>query len=46
MQLSNAESHAIGVKPDQGIDGAIAKIVFDKCVEKIDMFISLIILLC
>ena len=34
VQLSKAESHTIGIKPDHGIDDAIAKIVFDKCVEK------------
>ena len=33
MQLLNAESHAIGIKPVHGIDDAIAKFVFDKCVE-------------
>ena len=44
MQLFNAESHAIGIKSVHGIDDAIAKLVFDKCVEKMDMYISLIIL--
>ena len=44
MQLFNAESHAIGIKPVHGIDDAIAKFIFDKCVEKMDMYISLIIL--
>ena len=44
MQLFNAESHAIGIKPVHGINDAIAKFVFDKCVEKMDMYISLIIL--
>ena len=44
MQLFNAESYAIGIKPVHGIDDAIAKFVFDKCVEKMDMYISLIIL--
>ena len=39
----NAESHAIGIKPVHGIDDAIAKFVFDKCVEKMDIYISLII---
>ena len=34
MQLFNAESHAIGIKPVHGIDDEIAKFVFDKCVEK------------
>ena len=34
VQLFNAESHAIGIKPVHGIDDAIAKFVFDKCVEK------------
>ena len=34
MQLSNAESHAIRIKPVHGIDDAIAKFVFDKCVKK------------
>ena len=34
MQLFNAESHAIGIKPVHGIDEAIAKFVFDKCIEK------------
>ena len=29
-----AESHAIGINPVHGIDDAIAKFVFDKCVEK------------
>ena len=33
MQLFNAESNAIGIKPVHGIDDAIAKFVFDKCVE-------------
>ena len=33
MQLFNAESHAIGIKPVHGIDDAIAKFVFDKCVK-------------
>ena len=32
--LFNAESHAIGIMPVHGIDDAIAKFVFDKCVEK------------
>ena len=40
----NAESHAIGIKPVHGIDDAIAKFVFDKSVEKMDIYISLIIL--
>ena len=43
MQLFNAESHAIGIKPVHGIDDVIAKFVFDDCVEKKDMNISLII---
>ena len=34
MQLFNAESHAIGIKPVHGIDDAKANFVFDKCVEK------------
>ena len=34
VRLFNAESHAIGIKPVHGIDDAIAKFVFDKCVEK------------
>ena len=34
VQLFNAESHAIGIKPVHGIDDAIAKFVFDKCVEQ------------
>ena len=34
VQLFNAESHAIGIKPVHGIDDAIAKYVFDKFVEK------------
>ena len=42
VQLFNAESHAIGIKPDHGIDDAIAKYVFDKFVKEMDM--SLIIL--
>ena len=29
----NAESHTNGIKPVHGIDDAIAKFVFDKCVE-------------
>ena len=33
VQLFNAESHAIGIKPVHGTDDAIAKFVFDKCVE-------------
>ena len=33
VQLLNAESHTIGIKPAHGIDDAIAKFVFDKCVE-------------
>ena len=33
MQLFNAENHAIGIKPVHGIDDAIAKFVFDKCVK-------------
>ena len=44
VQLFNAESHAIVLKPVHGIDDAIAKFVFDKCGEKMDMYISLIIL--
>ena len=34
VQLFSAESHAIGINPVHGIDDAIAKFVFDKCVEK------------
>ena len=34
VQLFNAESHAIGIQPVHGIYDAIAKFVFDKCVEK------------
>ena len=34
MQLFNAESHAIGIKPVHGIDDEIEKFVFDKFVEK------------
>ena len=34
MQLFNAESRAIRIKPVLGFDDAIAKFVFDKCVEK------------
>ena len=30
MQLFNAESNAIGIKPVHGIDNAITKYVFDK----------------
>ena len=41
MQLFNAESHAIGIKPVHGTDDVIAKSVFDKFVEKMDMFMSL-----
>ena len=45
VQLFNAESHAIGIKPVHGIDDAIAKYVFDKFVEKkMEMYMSLIIL--
>ena len=45
MQLFYAESHAIEIMIVYGIDDAIAKFVFDKCVEKkMDMYISLIIL--
>ena len=33
VQLFNAESHSIGIKPIRGIDDAIAKFVFDKCVK-------------
>ena len=43
MQLFNAESHAIVIKPVHGIDDAIAKYIFVKCVEKKDMYMSLII---
>ena len=34
MQLFNAESHAIGIKPVHGIDDAIAKYIFDKFVKR------------
>ena len=34
VQLFNAESHAIGIKPVHRIDDVIEKLVFDKCVEK------------
>ena len=34
VQLFNAESNTIGIKPVHGIDDAIAKYVFDKFVEK------------
>ena len=44
VQLLDAESHAIEIMLVHGIDDAIAKFVFDKCVEKMDMYISLIIL--
>ena len=33
VQLFNSESHVIGIKSVHGIDDAIAKFVFDKCVE-------------
>ena len=42
VQLFNAESHAIGIKPVHGICDAIAKYAFDKIVKEMDM--SLIIL--
>ena len=44
MQLFNAESQANGINPVPEIDDMIAKFVFDKCVGKMDMYISLIIL--
>ena len=44
VQLFNAESHAIVIKPVHGIDDVSARFVFDKCVEKMNMYISLIIL--
>ena len=44
MQIFIVESHAIGIKPVHGIDDAIAKFVFDKVVEKMDMYMYLIIL--
>ena len=44
MQLFSAESHAIGIKPVHGSDDAIAKYVFDKFGQKMDMCMSLIIL--
>ena len=34
VQLFNAESHAIGIKPVRRIDNAIAKYVFDKFVKR------------
>ena len=34
VQLFNAESHAIGIKPVHGIDKAIAKYVLDKLVKR------------
>ena len=34
MQLFNIESHDIGIKPENGIDDAIAKYVFDKLVKR------------
>ena len=34
VQLFNAKSHTFGIMPVHGIDDAIAKFVFDKCVEK------------
>ena len=34
VQLFNAESHAVETKPVHEIYNAIAKFVFDKCVEK------------
>ena len=34
VQLFNAESHAIGIRPVHGIDDAIAKYIFDKFVER------------
>ena len=34
VQLFNAKSNAIGIKPVHGIDDTIAKYVFDKFVEK------------
>ena len=48
MQLFDAESHAFGIKPVHGIDDAIAKFVFDKCVEEngyVHVYISLITLI-
>ena len=44
VQLFIAESQAIGIKPVHGIDDAIAKYVFDKIVEKMVMYMYLIIL--
>ena len=44
VQLFNAERGDIGILPVHGIDDAIAKYVFDKRVEKMDMYLSLIIL--
>ena len=45
VQLLNAESHTIGIKPAHGIDDAIAKFVlYQMCRNKMDMYISLIIL--
>ena len=44
MQLFIVESHVIGIKAVNEIDDAIAKYVFDKIVEKMDMYMYLIIL--
>ena len=45
VQLFNAESHAIGIKPVHGIDDAITKNSFLTNVsKKMDMYISLVIL--
>ena len=44
VQLFNAESHSIGIKPVHGIDDATAKYVFDNVSKKMDTYMSLIIL--
>ena len=44
VQLFNAESHTIGIKSVSRIDDVIAKYVFYKFVEKMDVYMSLIIL--
>ena len=38
VQLFNAESHAIGIKPVHGTGDAFAKYVSDKFVEKMAMY--------
>ena len=44
VQLFKAESHAIGIKPVNGIDNAIAKYVLTNLSKKMDMYMSLMIL--